>query len=382
MQTRILESLEQVSRHQWNRLVRDNNPFLSHEFLSALERHGCVGERTGWLPHHLACFDESNRLVGATPLYLKTNSYGEFVFDWSWAQAYERYDLPYYPKLVSAVPYTPATGDRLLVAPGQDRQTIVRCIAEQAREETRRLGCSSLHWLFPMAAEIDTLQDLGLMKRVGYQFHWHNPGYRDFDDFLDTLTAKKRKNIKRERRQVRESPLELLCLQGSEANDAQWRTFHDFYRSTFYRLGGVPTLSLSFFQEIATTLGDQILLVLARSHNRDVAGAISFQSNTILYGRHWGCHENYDGLHFETCYYLGIEHCIRHRLITFEPGAQGEHKLSRGFLPTITYSAHWLTNPVFSKAVADFLDRETPAVYDYVDALTHRSPYRAQGFTQ
>jgi hypothetical protein len=381
MQTRILESLEQVSRHQWNRLVRDNNPFLRHEFLSALERHGCVGERTGWLPHHLACFDESNCLVGATPLYLKTNSYGEFVFDWSWAQAYERYDLPYYPKFVSAVPYTPATGDRLLVAPDQDRQTIARHLAEQAREETLKLGCSSLHWLFPMAGEMDTLQNLGLMKRVGCQFHWHNPGYGDFDDFLDTLTAKKRKNIKRERRQVRELPVELLCLQGSEASDAQWRTFHYFYRSTFYRLGGIPTLSLSFFQEIATTMGDQILLVLARGNNRDIAGAISFQSDSVLYGRHWGCHENYDGLHFETCYYLGIEHCIRHRLITFEPGAQGEHKMSRGFLPTITYSAHWLANPVFSKAVAEFLNRETPAVYDYVDALTRHSPYRAQGCT-
>jgi len=378
LKIRTLESLGEIPSSQWNALVQDGNPFLRYEFLSALEHHRCVGERTGWLPRHLTCFDDQGQLLGAAPLYIKSNSYGEFVFDWGWAEAYRRHGLPYYPKLVSAIPFTPATGQRLLLAPSAQRPAIARALIEHALKETRELGCSSLHWLFTTPEDMGPLLAQGLISRLGCQFHWHNPGYRDFQDFLDTLTAKKRKNIKRERRLVQDAGLELQILRGTEASETQWRSLHAFYCSTFHRLGGMPTLTLPFFQEIAMMMGEQILLVLAREGHRAVAGAISFQSETTLYGRHWGCRADYDSLHFEACYYQGIDYCIRHGLQRFEPGAQGEHKISRGFLPVLTRSAHWLVHTGFREAVADFLRRETPAVEDYARELAQHSPYREQ----
>lgn len=376
MKTHTIDSLEDISAADWNELVEDGNPFLRHEFLIAMERHRCVGERTGWLPRHIVCADDNGVILGVAPLYVKTNSYGEFVFDWSWADAYQRYGLQYYPKLVSAVPFTPATGQRLLLRPGEAGVSAAQAIIHHALETMEKYHCSSLHWLFPTSDNLNELSRHGLMCRVGFQFHWFNPGYRDFQDFLDTLTSKKRKNIKRERRLVESAGFELVTLPGSQATDSQWRNLHDYYTSTFHRLGGVPTLTLDFFQEIAATMGEQILLVFARERGRDVAAAISFRSQNALYGRHWGCLSNHDNLHFEACYYQGIEYCIRHGLKTFEPGAQGEHKISRGFLPTLTCSAHWLAHQGFRRAVADFLDRETAAVQDYARALVERSPYR------
>lgn len=377
MRTRCLESLADISPDSWNHLVQDGNPFLRHEFLIALERHQCVGERTGWLPRHIVCFDEKGQLVGAAPMYLKDNSYGEFVFDWGWAEAYRRYGLPYYPKLVSAIPFTPVTGQRLLLSPGATHD-VARAIIEHALEDARSQQFSSIHWLFTTDADTDVLRQQGLLHRLGCQFHWHNPGYRDFDDFLANLSSKKRKNIRRERRLVQEAGVELEILQGSKASDAQWQVFHRFYRSTFQRLGGIPMLTLPFFQEIATTMGDQIILVSAQRDKHLVAGAISFRSARALYGRHWGCNAEYDSLHFEACYYQGIAYCIEHGLHTFEPGAQGEHKVYRGFLPTLTQSTHWIAHPGFREAVADFLHRETPAVRDYARQLTLHSPYREE----
>lgn len=378
MKIQSLESLSDIAPEQWNDLVHDRHPFLRHEFLTAMEHHRCVGPRTGWLPHHIVCFDEADRLVGAAPLYLKTNSYGEFVFDWSWAEAYRRHGLAYYPKLVSAIPFTPATGQRLLIAPGLNSGAVAASIIHYALEYIREEGLSSLHWLFTTDQDTELLRQQGLMKRLGCQFHWHNRGFRDFQDFLDTLTSKKRKNINRERRHVQETGLELQLIKGTDASESQWQTFHTFYCSTFHRLGGFPTLTLPFFQEIASTMGDQIILVLACKGRQEVAGAVSFQSNNTLYGRHWGCSINYDSLHFEACYYQGIDYCIGQGLQRFEPGAQGEHKISRGFLPTFIHSTHWLTHPGFREAVADFLDRETPAVQDYARNLTQHSPYRAK----
>jgi predicted N-acyltransferase len=375
MRTQRLTALSEIDAVQWNALVQDNNPFLRYEFLSALEHHQCVGEAAGWLPWHTVCFDDDNRLVAAAPLYLKDNSYGEFVFDWGWSEAYRRHGLSYYPKLVSAVPFTPATGQRLLLAPHADRRA-ARAIVEHTLDDARRHGFSSLHWLFNTDEDMDILQPLGLMRRLGCQFHWSNRGYRDFADFLDTLTAKKRKNIKRERRLVQDADLTICTLSGTEVSDTQWHTFHGFYRSTFHRLGGIPTLSLNFFQEIATTMGDQVLLVLARKGRQEIAGAISFRSDTTLYGRHWGCRETYDSLHFEACYYQGLDYCIQHGLQRFEPGAQGEHKIFRGFLPTLTQSAHWIAHPEFRAAITDFLQRETPAVESYARELHQHSPYR------
>jgi predicted N-acyltransferase len=377
MRLERLDSLSEIPAAEWNALVPDQNPFLSYEFLSALERHGCVGEQTGWLPWPVTARGDHGRLLGAAPLYLKYNSYGEFVFDWGWAEAYRQQGLSYYPKLVGAIPYTPATGPRLLLAPDQPQpDATARAIVEFVLEESRCYGLSSTHWLFPTLTDLEPMQKQGLLTRLGCQFHWRNRGYRDFQDFLDALTAKRRKNINRERRLVREAGLNLRILSGSDASDAQWRIIHEFYQSTFQRLGGVPTLTLPFFQDIATTLGERMVLALAFADGREVAGAISFRSADTLYGRHWGCRADYDSLHFEACYYQGLEYCIEHGLQRFEPGAQGEHKICRGFLPTLTYSAHWIAHAGFRRAIADFLNRETPALRDYAQHWLQHSPYR------
>jgi len=377
MRIQRLDSLETIAASEWNALAPDRHPFLSHEFLSALERHQCVGEAAGWLPWHVVARDDGGKLLGAAPLYLKFNSYGEFVFDWNWAHAYQQQGLDYYPKLVSAIPYTPAASRRLLLAAGQPRpRETVNAIVEFVLEESRRHRFSVVHGLFPISEELEPLRERGFLHRLGCQFHWRNRGYRDFQDFLDGLTAKRRKNIQRERRLVREAGLELRLLYGQDLNEAQWRAVHGFYRSTFHRLGGVPTLTLPFFLEIAATLRERLVLVLASRRGKDVAGAISFRDETTLYGRHWGCEAEFDSLHFEACYYQGLEYCIRQGLQRFEPGAQGEHKIYRGFLPALTHSAHWIAHPGFQRAIAGFLARETPAVRDYARTLLQHSPYR------
>jgi len=377
MRLERLDSLTGISATEWNALVPSQNPFLSHEFLSALERHECVGERAGWLPWHVICRDEDGKLLGAVPLYLKNNSYGEFVFDWGWAEAYRQHGLSYYPKIVGAIPYTPATSPRLLLAAGQpEPDATARAMVAFTLEESQRYQISSIHWLFPAPADLEPMQEQGFLTRLGCQFHWSNHGYRDFQDFLDALTAKRRKNIRRERRLVREAGLEVRILSGNEASEAQWRTIHQFYQSTFHRMGGIPTLTLPFFQDIATTLGERIVLALAFAQGREVAGALSFRSADTLYGRHWGCLANYDSLHFEACYYQGLEYCIQHGLQRFEPGAQGEHKIYRGFLPTLTYSTHWIAHAGFRRAITDFLNRESPALRGYIRHWLQHSPYR------
>ncbi len=377
MRIHRLDTLSAVAATEWNALVPEQNPFLSHEFLSALERHHCVGEATGWVPWHLLCRDAHGQLLAAAPLYLKFNSYGEFVFDWGWAEAYRRQQLPYYPKLVAAIPYTPVTSPRLLLAsPASHAEDAAHALLEHALEEARRQRWSSIHWLFPPPGELDRLQARGFLPRLGCQFHWQNRGYRDFQDFLDTLTAKRRKAIVRERRRVREAGVELVILTGREVSAAQWQQVHAFYRSTFQRLGGVATLTLAFFEDIAEALGERLVLVLASVQGRAIAAAVSLRSATTLYGRHWGCREEVDSLHFEACYYQGLEYCIAHGLHRFEPGAQGEHKIYRGFLPSLTHSAHWIAHAGFRQAIADFLERERPAVQAYAQDLLQHSPYR------
>lgn len=378
MTTEVLHSLDEVTEAEWDALVPERHPFLRHAFLRSLERYDCLGERSGWLPWHLVQRDGAGRLLAASPLYLKNNSYGEFVFDWGWADAYRRHGLAYYPKFVSAVPFSPVTAPKLLIRAGADRTGIVRTLIDRAREEARVVGASSVHWLFPPEAQSGELVEGGLHHRLGCQFHWHNAGYRDFQDFLEALSSRKRKNIRRERRQVVEARVELEVLDGRTAVEADWATFHRFYRSTFSRLGGHPTLTLPFFLAVAERLPDQVMLVLARRNGRPVAGALSLVSDSTLYGRHWGCSESLDSLHFEACYYQGIEYCIRRGLARFEPGAQGEHKVSRGFLPVLTHSAHWLAHPAFSTAVGEFLARERPAVQSYARDLMRHSPYRVE----
>lgn len=371
------DAIDRIPADDWNRLVDPDTPFLRHEFLSAMERHGCVGESLGWIPHHLALNDRATgRLLAAAPCYLKFNSYGELVFDWAWADAYRRNARPYYPKLVVASPYTPATGPRLLVGDGPDRLRYARALAEGAVQVAERLGVSSLHWLFVTAEETDLLEDAGLLRRVGCQFHWNNPGYRSFDDFLSTFTADKRKKIKRERRRVAEAGIVIRRLSGADIGESEWSVFHRLYRDTFDKRGGLPTLSLPFFQEIGQTMGRHLLLVLAYHGSEIVAAAFGLVGAHSLFGRHWGCFKDFHSLHFEACYYQGLEFCIESGLQRFEPGAQGEHKVSRGFLPTPTWSAHWIADPRFRQAIAGFLDQETRGMEDYLNEMHARSPYR------
>jgi len=377
----ITPSLEAVPGPAWNRLNRTANPFLSHEFLVALERHGCVGERYGWLPHHLMVHDRNGTLVGAAPLYLKWNSYGELVFDWSWAEAYRRAGLAYYPKVVGAVPYSPVTGPRLLVDPDADSPAVEAALIQGALDITRRSGASSLHWLFTPEDQACRLEASGLLRRTGCQYHWHNAGYGDFEEFLATLRSERRKKVRRERRKVQEAGLELRLLQGAEAARADWHGFHELYCSTFRRLGGMPTLSQGFFEEIASTMGDQVLLILAQRSGQTVAGAFCLVGPDTLYGRHWGYRETFDSLHFETCYYQGIDYCIRHHLARFEPGAQGEHKVWRGFVPAYTWSSHWIADAGFRAGIKRFVETESRAMAEHVQQLRAHSPYRLSGQT-
>ncbi|HEC20321.1 MAG TPA: N-acetyltransferase [Gammaproteobacteria bacterium] len=379
MHSIIIGSLKEVSRDAWNSLQGTQSPFLCYEFLRALEDHHCVGPARGWLPQHILLYDKQT-LVGAVPQYLKTNSYGELVFDWAWAEAYERSGLDYYPKLVVAIPYTPATGPRLLIAPQAGREKIARQLIQCALDHARQQNVSSLHWLFPHAEDMQHLTEQGLLPRLGCQFHWHNlPGeqhYRDFEDYLGYFTAKKRKQIRRERRAVRETGVTVKRLHGEELNDAQWRAVHRHYSSTFARLGGFATLSLDFFLEVSRTLPQQLIVMLAEHNRQCVASAICFRDHDTLYGRHWGCDAHFDKLHFELCYYQGLEYCIEHRLQRFDPGAQGEHKISRGFLPTPTWSAHWIAEPRFRAAIADFLQREIQGMERYIASLKAHSPFK------
>ena len=378
MRDDVITCIDTIPAGDWNRVSGSGQPFLRHEFLAALERHGCVGEAFGWLPRHVVAYDEDGQLVGAVPLYLKDNSYGEFVFDWAWADAWHRAGLAYYPKLVAAVPYTPVTGPRLLVRPGADRDAVVQTLIKQALTVAEQAGASSLHWLFTASGDTERLVQHGFMRRTSCHFHWHNEGYSSFEAYLSRLSSRKRKKIRRERRHVQEAGISMQVLHGTEVTAEQWQLMHYFYRSTFEQKSGVPTLSLEFFREISRTMGEQLVLVFAHHAGKVVAGAIMLRGDHALYGRHWGCLAEFNSLHFETCYYQGIDYCIEHGLDLFEPGAQGEHKISRGFLPTYTWSAHWIADEQFRVAIQRYLADEHDMMVAYHDELQCRSPFRQQ----
>jgi predicted N-acyltransferase len=369
-------TIEELDREAWNRLVDPDTPFLRYEFLSAMERHGCVGERFGWLPHHLALRDSAGNLLAAAPCFLKLNSYGEFVFDWAWADAYRRAGLPYYPKLVVASPYTPATGPRILTADPHRRPEYAAALIRGANQVADRLGISSLHWLFTTDEETGWLEREGLMRRTGCQFHWDNRGYARFEDLLSEFSAEKRKKIKRERRRVAEAGIRFRLLTGNEVSDQEWTIFHRLYRDTFDKRGGTPTLSLGFFREVGQSMSNSVLLVLAYHGSKIVAAAFDLVGSRTLYGRHWGCFRDFHSLHFEACYYQGLDYCIAHGLQRFEPGAQGEHKVSRGFLPARTWSAHRIADDRFRTAIEHFLALEREGMEDYVLEMQGHSPYR------
>ena len=371
---KLHNSLDEISSQDWNKLVKNNNPFLKHEFLSAMEKCDCVGDHFGWLPRHISIY-EKGELIGAMPLYEKYNSYGEFVFDHAWADAYERHGLRYFPKLVSAIPYTPATGQRLLATENRFEEIsgiLVNTLLEFANE----MEVSSFHCLFPEAQEIDFFAQQQFLIRHDVQFHWQNKNYQSFEEFLTSLNPKKRKNIRQERRKVNESGVRLRVLDGHTATEKDWQDWSLFYKKTFDEKWGTATFNYDFFSTVAGQLPDQVVLVLADLDNRCIAGSLMYKSDTTLYGRHWGCIENINSLHFEACYYQGIEHCIKNGIKTFEPGAQGEHKIARGFLPTRTRSAHWLADDQFRVPIENFVAHEKAAISDYMQQLEKSSPYK------
>lgn len=374
LKAKIIHRLDEIQPADWNALTQNEYPYLRHEFLSALENHDCLGHRVGWLPQHLTVYNERGELIAALPMYLKFNSFGEFVFDWSWAQAYQRAGLDYYPKLVVACPFTPATGPRVLIAKGYDAKALYERIIDTAIEAARSLNASSIHWLFSTDREATTSPRL--LKRMGCQFHWHNLGYKTFDDFLARMTSKKRKQVKRERRQVHDAGIRFKRLSGHEADEKDWQIFYELYCTTFAKHGNYPALTLGFFIQVARSMGDQILLVRAERNGRILAGAYFLVGPHTLYGRYWGCFEEFPALHFETCYYQGLDYCIERGLKRFEPGAQGEHKLSRGFLPTPTWSFHWMRHPRFRAALDPLLIEEIQSMKDYMAELSAHSPYR------
>lgn len=380
MFVQVHDSIDEIPAAGWNRLAGDN-PFLKHEFLAALEHSGCVGGETGWQPQHLTCMDDKGELVGALPLYLKTHSWGEFVFDWAWAEAYQRAGRRYYPKLVSAVPFSPVTGARLLIADKAAHAAVAGALIQKTTELAAKLRASSVHCLFPGAAELPAWSRHGFLPRKDCQFHWHNRGYGNFDDYLATLTAQKRKKLKRERRRVSEAGITHCIRCGGELTETELETLYTFYAATYFKRGRDPYLSAAFFREIAHTLPTSLLVNFAMLERKAVACAICFRSSDTLYGRHWGCLEEYHSLHFETCYYQWIEYCIREELQHFDPGAQGEHKLARGFEPTATYSMHYIAEPAFREAIRAFLAEETRWVDGYIAAAAQHLPYHEHAVT-
>ena len=373
--TRFLDSIAQIDAASWNSMLRDGQPFLRHEFLLALEQSGCAVPRTGWTARHLVIDDAGGRPIGAMPLFRKGHSRGEFVFDFSWANAYAQHGLAYYPKLLCAVPFTPVRGPRLLIHPAADVKVMTSVLVKAAIDYARSEELSSWHVLFPEEDTAERLRSAGLILRRDCQFHWYNRGYESFDAFLATFTAEKRKKAKRERRRVAEAGIVFDTYHGGDMDCSLWNMIYPFYADTFYRHGHEPYLNLDFFKRIAASMPDQMMLKVARIGAEPIAVAIFFVSDDALFGRYWGAGGNYHSLHFETCYYQGIEYCIEKKLQRFEPGTQGEHKVPRGFVPTLMSSAHFVADPRFAAAIRDFAAREARGVDSYAAAVTEHVPY-------
>jgi uncharacterized protein len=370
MTIEVADTLSGIRTEQWNRLA-GGDPFLSHEYLSALHDTGCATERTGWIPQYLL-LKSGARLAGAMPLYLKSHSFGEYVFDWAWADAYQRNGVAYYPKLLCAVPFTPVTGARLLAESDADRDRLFGAALELARE----LEVSSFHCIFPTRAEALRMHAHGMMARTTIQFHWSNRDYRGFDDFLGSFSHDKRKKVKQERRKVGAAGISYRWLEGDEIRERDWAFFHRCYRQTYREHGSTPYLNLEFFCRIGAALPQHLVLIVAERDGAPVAASLNVRHADRLCGRYWGALQHHAALHFETCYYQGIEYCIARGIATFEGGSRGEHKLARGLMPVEILSAHWLAHPEFASAVGQFLAREAQGIDRYVDELADRSPFK------
>ncbi len=370
---RLHPTIDAIPAAQWDSLT-DGQPSLSHAYLSALEASGCVSPRTGWTPRHAGLWD-GDTLLAAMPLYLKTHSYGEYVFDWAWADAYQRHGLDYYPKWLAAVPFTPVPGLRV---PGRDEASR-RLLIEGVREAAEASGASSLHILFPTADESAWLQAAGLEIRHGVQFHWHNASYGDFDDFLGHLAQPKRKKIRQERRKVADAGVSFRILCGTEIGPEEWAFFHACYSQTYAEHRSTPYLTRAFFEDFGRRSPEACVLMIAEQAGSPIAASFFLRDRETLYGRYWGAIAFIHCLHFEACYYQAIDYAIREGLQRFEGGAQGEHKLSRGLEPVRTTSAHWIADPRFRDAVARFLAQERGGMEAYLDELSERLPFRGGG---
>ena len=373
VQSRFISSIDRIPAAQWNALALGGNPFVRHEFLLALERAGCVGEAAGWLPHHLL-LEDRGELVAAMPLYRKSHSWGEFVFDWSWARAYDQAGLRYYPKLVSMPPFTPATGPRLLLAAGASPEMRTQLSGELLKY-AKSEQLSSAHLLFLSDEDRAALQDEGYLWRKDCQFHWHNRGYRTFEDFIATFRSDKRKKALRERRRVREGGVTFRTLTGAEMDAKLWSIVFGFSAATFESHGHEHYLNVEFFRAVSAVMPESVVIKLAEYQGHPIATAIFFRGDDVLYGRYWGAAANYHSLHFETCYYQGIEYCIEQGLKHFEPGTQGEHKVPRGFEPTATWSAHWIADARFRRAIDHYLNDERAAIDQYILQVEEHTPY-------
>ena len=374
--THIVSSLDEVGQPAWDglALAQDQaNPFLSYAFLHALHESGSASADTGWQPQFITLY-HGDTLAAAMPLYVKMHSYGEYVFDWAWADAYHRNGVEYYPKLLCAIPFTPVSGPRLMARDDHARAALLQVL----RQTQKASHVSSTHILYPPPEHVQQLEDAGFMLRSGVQFHWLNAGYASFDDFLATLEKKKRKNIRAERRKVAEAGVTLRRVRGIDATDADWKLFNRCYQSTYQAHHSTPYLNLDFFQRIGRTMPQNILLVIAEREGKPVASSLVIHSASTLFGRYWGELEHVPCLHFETAYYQPLEFCIEQKIAVFEGGAQGEHKMARGFLPTKTWSAHWLAHPAFADAIERFLEREKGGIDDYIDELNDRNPFKEQ----
>jgi predicted N-acyltransferase len=379
-QLRVIQSISEVDESCWNALLTpDAGPFLKHEFLKALEITGCVGGNTGWQVAHLLVENSHSELIGAMPLYLKQHSYGEFVFDWAWAQAYEQNNLPYYPKALSAIPFTPVRGPRLLVSSDAHKPAIQEVLVSGLKALVSQNDLSSAHVLFPEDGELLELKKQGFMLRDSVQFHWHNQRYQDFEQFLSDLTMKRRKNIRRERAEVAGNQMTYRHIAGAEASSADWSFFYRCYENTYREHLSSPYLTEDCFQLLGQVMPENFHLIIASQNERPIASSLLVvdRLTSTAYGRYWGAIEHIPCLHFELAYYQSIEYCIKEGIQTFEGGAQGEHKMARGFLPTTIQSAHWIADPGFSTAVKRFLDREHEGMAAYVDELEQHIPLKS-----
>lgn len=377
---RVHGSMSMIDRSAWdacaNPVASRHNPFLSHDFLKALEESGCTAAETGWLPQHIVAEDRSGRVVGAMPLYLKSHSQGEYVFDHGWANAFEQAGGNYYPKLQSSVPFTPVTGARMLVAPGEDTERIEAALLNGAIELVRQHDLSSFHVTFLPGESWRRHGGGVILQRTDQQFHWLNNGYGSFDDFLDALASRKRKALKKERREAVSAGITFEHIVGADITEAHWDAFFEFYQDTGSRKWGRPYLNREFFSMLGKVMADRVLLIMAKRDGRVIAGALNMIGGDTLYGRYWGAVEYHPYLHFETCYYQAIDYAIAHGLERVEAGAQGEHKLARGYMPHPTYSLHYIAHPGLRRAVAAYLDQERQAVAHEVDILSEMGPFR------